>query len=148
MPRSKPFGSINKTRLSPRKPSRRSRMSGVGQFAGNKVTGAALTEEIFGLYDYDDMTEELYETAYDAGEDALTTDEPSQLELPLECKEELEYELRRLISRYRRSLERMGDYALRWHYLMEDVENSGQVEKMFNDLQFVRKLAGGGDKHI
>jgi hypothetical protein len=60
----------------------------------------------------------------------------------------MELDMRQTINRYNASLEKMGEYALKWHWLMEDVERFTQVEKTFKDLQVFRRLCGGGDPNL
>lgn len=68
-----------------------------------------------------------------------------QTELPLKNVSELETELRNEIRKWERAYNKVMIYALKWHYLLEEVEENPQVKKMFQDLQMIRKL-GGSDR--
>lgn len=63
--------------------------------------------------------------------------------LNLETIEDREEELNRMIRKTENLYESVGMYALRWHYLMQDVENNPGIESMFDNLQLLRKLSGG-----
>ena len=65
-----------------------------------------------------------------------------QLDLPLENVRDLEERFRSEIVKFQRSYKKMMIYALQWHYLLDECEDNAQVEKMFNDLQMIRKLTG------
>lgn len=66
-----------------------------------------------------------------------------QYSLNLETIEDREEELQRMIRKTENLYESLGMYALRWHYLMQDVENNPGIESMFDNLQLLRKLSGG-----
>lgn len=66
-----------------------------------------------------------------------------QYSLNLERIEDREEQLLRLIDKYERTFERLSMYALRWHYLMDDVENNTSISEMFESLQLLRRLSGG-----
>jgi hypothetical protein len=65
-----------------------------------------------------------------------------QPELPLENLRELENRLRQEIKQFERNNRKMMIFALQWYYLLEEVEDNEQVEKLFKDLQMIRKLTG------
>jgi hypothetical protein len=65
-----------------------------------------------------------------------------QQELPLESLRELEERHRNEINKFQRTYKKMMVYALQWHYLIEECEENPQLDKMFRDLQLVRKLSG------
>ena len=46
------------------------------------------------------------------------------------------------IKKFERAYRKMAFQALKWHYLMEDIEDNAQLKKMFNDIQLMRKLGG------
>jgi hypothetical protein len=73
----------------------------------------------------------------------MTDDICIQMELPLETPAQIIKHHRDMIRKYQLSQERMAMFALRWYYLMEDVDDDEQIAKLFNDLQFYRKLIGG-----
>lgn len=106
--------------------------------------GPAMVCEIFNTdyYDGNSVTSlnEL-ESAIDEG-DVDEVVEPSQLDLPLENLDELERKLRNTLRKFEDGYEKMAMYALQWHYLMEDCEEHPQLEKMFKDLQMMRRMTG------
>ena len=65
-----------------------------------------------------------------------------QDELCLESKEELIQRLQYQINRMEKSYNKMCHHALKWYYLMNDVSKNPQIEKMFKDMQVVRRLSG------
>lgn len=65
-----------------------------------------------------------------------------QPELPLENVRDLEEHYRSEINRFQRTYKKMMVYALQWHYLIEECEENPQLDKMFRDVQLVRKLSG------
>jgi len=105
----------------------------------------SLTEDIFSVDTYDDGDAKADDDEdFEASENYLTKDyEPYQLSLELETTDELRKRLHQTIRRYEIGYEKMCAYAIRWHYLMEDVENIEQIHDQFNNLQMVRKLMGG-----
>lgn len=112
-----------------------------------RITGASLAANVFGVYggdecmSIDDCSE--YESSFNS--DDLVPDGEYQLEFDLFNQEEIEDDLRATIRRYEEALEKMGTFALKWHWLQEDIEKYGQIEKMFKDMQVCRRLCGGGD---
>jgi hypothetical protein len=65
-----------------------------------------------------------------------------QPELPLENVRDLEDRYRQEINKFQRAYKKMMVYALQWHYLLEECDDNAQLEKMFKDLQMIRKLTG------
>lgn len=100
--------------------------------------GAAMAQEIFDLYSYDDSD---WYSDNDESPVQEDTDEV-QLDLPLENLRELEERMRAQIKKFDRAYHKMMIYALQWHYLQEEVEESPQIKKMFQDMQMIRKLTG------
>lgn len=105
--------------------------------------GAALADDIFKLWD-----DEMYATATESSprdpynEPLLDGEEPYQLDLGLENQQQLEDQLRNEIRKFKRGYHKMMVFALQWHYLMEECADNPQLEKMFKDLQLIRKLTG------
>lgn len=106
--------------------------------------GPGMAEDIFGVYDeaeaYPYETHDEYEEIPTSGEEYWY-----QTSLPLKSVAELEEELRNEIRKWDRAYHRVMIYALKWFYLMEEVEENPQIKKMFQDMQMVRKL-GGSDR--
>jgi hypothetical protein len=65
-----------------------------------------------------------------------------QGDLELETSEEVEAQLRHRLKKLNRAYNVMCHHALKWHYLMEDVEGNEQIKKMFKDMQLFRKMSG------
>lgn len=109
----------------------------------NGPFGAMMADEIFQTYDYYE-TEECQGEGIFSVQKELPTEEEFwyQTDLPLQSKSELEDQLRSQIEHFKRAHRKMYMYALQWHYLMEEVEDSEQVSKMFRDMQMIRKLTG------
>ena len=108
--------------------------------------GPSMACDIFGVYEYDDYEEcpdEDYESdhikEYGEGEYWYQT------ELPLESVREMEQRHLREIRKFERAYRKMALYALKWHYLMEDLEGNAQLDKMFKDIQLMRKLGGSSN---
>ena len=68
---------------------------------------------------------------------------PCQLNLELETVEQLAERYRQSINSFERSHTVMCAMALKWHALMQDVENDDNVADLFDNLQIIRKLIGG-----
>ena len=66
-----------------------------------------------------------------------------QYTLNLERIEDREEKLQSIIDKYEETFKILGMYALRWHYLMEDVEENTSVADMFENMQLLRRLSGG-----
>lgn len=66
-----------------------------------------------------------------------------QYSLNLERIEDREKRLQSIIDKYEETFKTLGMYALRWHYLMEDVEENTGVADMFENMQLLRRLSGG-----
>jgi hypothetical protein len=104
--------------------------------------GAMLADEIFQNWDYAQSEEQCGDSEYSDAKVLPEEEYWYQLDLPLENVRELEQRFRQEISKFQRAYRKMSVYALQWHHLMEEIEDSAQVEKMFKDLQMVRKLTG------
>lgn len=115
-----------------------------------RLTSAAHAANVFNaLPDEDYVFGDELEDAFENGlKEYLTQHNEYQLELPLQNRDEIELDLKDTIQRYNLALEKMGDFALKWHWLMEDVRNIPQVEQAFKNMQVFRKLAGGGDPDL
>lgn len=115
-----------------------------------RVTGAMLAANVFGVYGNDECIgiDDCEDVQRDLDSENLVPDGEYQLEFDLYNKEEIEEDLRSVIHRYNEALEKMGTFALKWHWLMEDIERFGQIEKMFKDMQVCRRLCGGGDPNM
>lgn len=119
--------------------------------------GPGMAENVFGGHDYGDddfageCVDEYRATIEDLDPENLFNGELQsfhfhyQEDLDLETNEERERNLRNSIRRFERAYRTMSLYALKWHYLLEEVEENPQVAKMFKDMQMVRKL-GGSDR--
>lgn len=105
--------------------------------------GPQMANEIF--EDWGDEAAEPCESGYS---DQLVAYEENQHEywyqpdLPLENVRELEDRYRAEIYKFKRTYKKMMVYALQWHYLLDECEDNAQLEKMFKDLQMMRKLTG------
>lgn len=116
--------------------------------------GPGMAESIFNLYDHDfDLDECVAEGDgfYPQGEldpedlyDGVTQSFHFryQDELDLETNEEREARLKNSIRRFEQAYRVMSMYALKWHYLEEDLEEHDDLKKMFRDIQMLRKLKG------
>ena len=107
-----------------------------------KLSGPELAEHIFEVNDLEQCDED-YNKSEDYSDhltDYSDNDLGYQFELKLENPNDLIKQYREKIQKYERSYAKMADYALQWYKLVEDVNNNSQIEKMFKDLQMVRKL--------
>ena len=115
--------------------------------------GPAMARDVFELWG--DDCEAVPEGYYDEGikdgpmeeEDLFDGETKSyhfryQGELNLESVAEMSDRLRSEIRQFRAGYAKMSIYALKWHYLMQEVEANPQVKKMFKDMQLMRKLNG------
>ena len=104
---------------------------------------AVLADEVFGIYDDEPGSYAISsdDTLYDT--EKLTHTLEQQLELPLTDPCNLLAEYRAGIVRYERAYEKMAANALRWHYLMQEVEDDEMIAQLFDQLQVLRKLSGG-----
>lgn len=66
-----------------------------------------------------------------------------QYSLDLSTIADKELELDRMKEKYERAWKTVGMYALRWHSLMEEVDNNPNIKAIFDDLQVIRKMSGG-----
>ena len=111
-----------------------------------QISGPELADHIFNVYEDDLYPSEKCEDDDGYILEHLTEDTEEsgfQFELRLENPNELLENYRARIRKYDRAYAKMSDYALQWYNLMEDVNNNDQLEKMFKDLQMIRKLYGG-----
>lgn len=104
--------------------------------------GPQMACEIFGVFDSYDYEETAYENPGEHSPFEAYEEDWYQTELPLENVRELEERFRREIKKMERAYRKMALHALKWHYLMEDLEDNSQLRKMFNDIQLMRKLGG------
>lgn len=115
--------------------------------------GPGMAESIFNLHDFDldDCVEVGDDYFYAQGEldpeDLFDGETQSfhfryQEELDLETNEEREQRLKNSIRRFEQAYRVMSMYALKWHYLEEDLEEHDDLKKMFRDIQMLRKLKG------
>lgn len=107
--------------------------------------GPQMACEVFGVDEYDDE----FDCAESCDDDSYGTEVASddqeywyQTELPLENVREMEQHHQTQIKKFERAYRKMAFQALKWHYLMEDIEDNAQLKKMFNDIQLMRKLGG------
>jgi hypothetical protein len=109
-----------------------------------KLSGPELAEHIFNVYGPEPCgsTDDSYEKDIDFNELLKEDEYGTQLELKLENPNELLPKYRESIIKYERAYVKLADYALQWYNLMEDINNNDQIEKMFKDLQMMRKLYG------
>lgn len=108
--------------------------------------GPSMACEIFGVHEYDDYDVCLDED-YESDHVKEHEDEEYwyQTELPLESVREMEQRHLSEIKKFERAYRKMALYALKWHYLMEDLEDNAQLDKMFKDIQLMRKLGGSAN---
>lgn len=106
--------------------------------------GPMMADEIFETHNYTEEAESCGNDGPWSLNKELPDDEEHwfQTELPLENVRDMERRLQNEIDKFRRCHRKMYIYALQWHYLMEECEDSEQIEKMFNDMQMIRKLTG------
>jgi len=107
--------------------------------------GPQMACEIFNVDFYDDDAESISEDwERNHSEEMIpsSTEYWYQLDLPLENVREIEERHRQEIKRFSRAYKQMCVHALKWHYLMEDLEDNVQLKKLFNDIQLMRKLGG------
>ena len=115
--------------------------------------GPGMAESIFNLYDldFDECVEDIHDGYYPQGEldpeDLYNGETQSfhfryQETLDLETNEEREARLKNAIRRFEQAYRVMSVYALKWHYLQEDLEDHEDLKKMFRDIQMLRKLKG------
>lgn len=116
--------------------------------------GPGMAEDVFSAHDYgdyDDMDEcvEDYRPSIEEldPENLFNGEYQSfhfrqQEELDLETNEQREVRLKNSIRKFETAYRRMALYALKWHYLQEEVEENVQIKKMFKDMQMFRKLNG------
>jgi hypothetical protein len=107
-----------------------------------ELFGPMMAQDIFNVNDYDDedMVEEAVE---DYIPESFESDELwLQGSLDLENVTQLEDRLRRSITHFERGYRKMMVSALKWHYLMEECDEDEQINKMFKDVQMIRKLRG------
>jgi len=116
--------------------------------------GPGVAQDIFECYDSDDYAEECCDAddgryyhdldpadLFD-GEELQSYHFQYQPGLDLETTRELEARLRNAIRKFESSWNKMSIYALKWHYLMEELEEDSQLKKQFLDIQLMRKLKG------
>lgn len=125
-----------------------------GSYVGRPTDpfGPGMAEDVFAAYsdDYDDYecVEEYHPTIEELDPENLFNGEYQsfhfrhQDELDLETNEEREARLKNSIRKFENAYRRMCIYALKWHYLQEEVEENVQIKKMFKDMQMFRKLNG------
>jgi len=65
-----------------------------------------------------------------------------QGELEIETAEELNEQLRTSARKFEQAYRKISHHALKWHWLMQDIEKNPQLKKMFGDIQLMRKLNG------
>lgn len=116
----------------------------------NKINpfGPQMACEVFGVDEYDDEydledcaeDEGYYGNSVQAEDD--TTEYWYQTSFELENVRELEDHHKREIKKFQRAYRKMAFQAMKWHYLMEEIEDNAQLKKMFNDIQLMRKLGG------
>jgi hypothetical protein len=119
-----------------------------GQLSGNynsymkKLSGPELAEHIFNInvpepYEDNDRKDQDY---FDYLTNTTDEDIGYQFELKLENPNEILSKYKNSIEKYDRAYKKMSNYALQWYLLQEDVGNNGQIEKMYKDLQMMRRL--------
>jgi hypothetical protein len=115
------------------------------QQAMQKMAGPELADHIFGVSDYyGDEDDGPCEKSFGNYEDHLTEyNLNDQFSLQLENPNELLGMYKNKIRKYDRAYAKMAEYALQWHNLLEDIEENEHLEKMFKDLQIMRKLCRG-----
>lgn len=115
--------------------------------------GPGMAEDVFSVYDEDDYAmdeciDDYHPTIEELDPENLFNGEYQsfhfrhQDELDLETNEEREARLKNSIRKFESAYRRMCIYALKWHYLQEEVEENVQIKKMFKDMQMFRKLNG------
>lgn len=107
--------------------------------------GPQMACDIFGVTVYDDYeaTEDLVDafSSYNGSED-LDEECWYQTEFDFESVREMEQRHLLQIRKFERAYRKMALYALKWHYLMVDLESNAQLDKMFKDIQLMRRLGG------
>lgn len=102
------------------------------------------------------LADNLYRIGWDDSEDCVVIEDVSDGEylnekdsdsymgsqgsLELETPLELQERLQRSIRHYGRGYAKMCIAAMRWHQLMEDVIDDEEIEKLFKEMQMIRKL--------
>lgn len=90
----------------------------------------------YGIYDSDDVCDTCTQSN-------LYVPDNFQYSLDLSTIADKELELDRMKEKYEHAWETVGMYALRWHSLMEEVDNNPNIKAIFDDLQVIRKMSGG-----
>lgn len=104
--------------------------------------GPQMACDVFGVHDWDDCEEVMDTDDYYGDEVAVEGEYWYQTELPLENVREMEQRHLAEIKKFERAYRKMCHHAMKWHHLMEDLEDNQQLKKMFNDIQLMRKLGG------
>ena len=115
--------------------------------------GPGMAEDVFGAYDDRYADEDCVEIEYDYAVEDIDEEDlfdgvlqsyhfRYQGSFDLETNEEKETRLRNAIRRFEIAYRKMAVYALKWHYLEEELEADPQLKKMFGDIQMMRKLKG------
>jgi len=117
--------------------------------------GPGMAEDIFGVSRYDsygydeaECIEEYYPTMADLDPEDLFNGELQSFHFryqgtfDLETNDEREQRLLNSMKRFERAYRVMAVAALKWHYLLEDVEEDEELKKMFHNIQMLRKLKG------
>jgi hypothetical protein len=103
--------------------------------------GPAMAQQIFDFNKYEEDIPECSDDEHSGYVDS-TGDHWYQTELPLENVREMEQRFQREIQKFECAYRKMIHHALKWHYLMEDLEDNAQLKKQFQDIQLMRKLGG------
>lgn len=115
--------------------------------------GPGMAEDVFGVYDDRYADEDCIEADYDYAVEEIDEEDlfdgvlqsyhfRYQGSFDLETNEEKETRLKNAIRRFETAYRKMAVYALKWHYLEEELEADPQLKKMFGDIQMMRKLKG------
>lgn len=107
--------------------------------------GTQLADDLFDVHYYEEDCLEDAPDVYDYDSKNIPVKEEyegEQFVLELETLNDIERRYRYEISRMRRGYNKMAHHALKWHYLMCDIEDNPQIKKMFEDMQLMRRLSG------
>ena len=115
--------------------------------------GPGMAEDVFGIYDDRYGEEDCVEDDYAYPIEEIDAEDlydgvlqsfhyRYQGSFDLETNEAKEARLKESIRRFETAYRKMSIYALKWHYLQEELEEDHQLKKLFGDIQMMRKLKG------
>ena len=98
-------------------------------------------EDIFGIYSSDDDIDGY--AIDEEPQNGVGDIQPYQLSLPLYSIEEQQEHLNRLIRKYELSLEKMGEYALKWVSMEQAASRNQQLGRLWRDVKMTKKIVTG-----